>query len=449
MSQKYSLKCTKCAAPLSLLGGGRVQTVTCSYCKSVLDLNDNYKVLSNFRNVKALQQLPFELGMKGKLKEVEYTIIGRVTYRENEFPHTEWSDFLLFSSLYGYAWLTYEGGNLIYSKRNRTFPNLGWNEIANQSVVVVDGEDYEPYDYYKAKIIYVEGELTWVAKKNDEIQFLDLIAPPFGMSVENNENEIEHYKTEFLDSKMVYDAFTVPENKREYSNAFHPLKPFNRPWLKALSSVALWALMIVALLFIGMFFDGSGKNLTYFSVDNKQRVNEVFTLKSNRYLSTIQLKAPNKKSLNNFNIKLKKDGQTLFTLNQSNAYTFDPVTQKVKEKLNSWDKDAKEAMVYLHLEERGLYQISISPIDRDLSSSLVVNIEEKKMRMNYIVLFMIFLLFALVIYRLMSWKYAHKLDEERGLYVSYSDSKIETAWGNLSMWFFIFVLVIIILSINS
>jgi LSD1 subclass zinc finger protein len=57
MSKVQSIKCSNCGAPLKLLGGGRVMTVTCAYCKSVLDLNDNYKVLSNFRNTKELNAL--------------------------------------------------------------------------------------------------------------------------------------------------------------------------------------------------------------------------------------------------------------------------------------------------------------------------------------------------------------------------------------------------------
>lgn len=103
--------------------------------------------------------------MKGILKEIEYTIIGRVDYGVIEYPDSHWTDFLLFSPLYGYAWLTYEEGSLSYSRRERKFPNLEWNEIVGHSHIVVDNRSYETYDRYSAKIFYVEGELTWVAKK--------------------------------------------------------------------------------------------------------------------------------------------------------------------------------------------------------------------------------------------------------------------------------------------
>jgi len=268
MSSVQSIKCTNCGAPLKLLGGGRVMTVTCAYCKSVIDLNDNYKVLSNFKNVKGLHERPFDIGMKGVVKEIEYTIIGRVDYRVIEYPDSQWTDFLLFSALYGYAWLTYEEGSLSYSRRERKFPNLEWREITGHSHIVVGERSYETYDAYSAKIVYVEGELTWVAKKNDNISFIDLIDPPFGISAEKSKNEIEYYQSEYLNADEVYEAFSVPQEKRGSEEGFSPLKPFDHPFLKRVSQISKWVMLMVALLFLALKFDGQGKVLTYFTADN-------------------------------------------------------------------------------------------------------------------------------------------------------------------------------------
>lgn len=445
MSQIESVKCTKCAAPLKLLGGGRVATVTCSYCKSVLDLNDNYKVLSNFRNIKAEHNLPFDIGMKGTLKGIEYTIIGRVTYADMEYPHGEWSDFLLFSPLYGYAWLTYEEGTLIYSRRNRTFPSLSWHEITEQSRVVVDGQDYEPYDVYSAKISYVEGELTWVAKKNDNVSFIDLIAPPLGLSVERSKEEIEYYKTEYLEADEVYDAFAVPSEKRESDESFHPLKPFSQPFFKALSVISIWVLIIVALLFVGVKIDGDGKVLSHFSANNVHVEEQLFTLSSNRYLTSIKLKAVNANSLNNFNMKLHKDDKLLFSLTKDSAYTFDHAIQKVDKKLLSWEKSAKEVMVYLNLEALGVYKLSILPVNSAVTSTVVVTVKEKSARVNYLMMFALFVLIALVLYYLLRWRYRRKLQSERALYDKGDDDNEEGFnWGNPIVWIILIAFLIYI-----
>jgi len=80
VSKLYSIKCPNCSAPLAIIGGGRVQTITCAYCKSVIDLNDNYKILSQFKNV-IDPQVPFKIGMRGKIENVEWTIIGWIVYK--------------------------------------------------------------------------------------------------------------------------------------------------------------------------------------------------------------------------------------------------------------------------------------------------------------------------------------------------------------------------------
>jgi len=440
MSKVQSIKCSNCGAPLKLLGGGRVMTVTCAYCKSVLDLNDNYKVLSNFRNTKELNALPFALGMKGILKEIEYTIIGRVDYGVIEYPDSHWTDFLLFSPLYGYAWLTYEEGSLSYSRRERKFPNLEWNEIVGHSHIVVDNRSYETYDRYSAKIFYVEGELTWVAKKNDNISFIDLINPPFGISAEKSKEEIEYYKSEYLEADEVYEAFSVPKEKRELEEGLNPLKPFRQPFLKAFSYISMWVLLIVALFFLAVKLDGQGKTLSSFTADNQGFKEESFTLDSTKYLSSIELKASSTKMLNNFNMKLHKEGHLLFTLSKKNAYRFDYETQKALKSLESWEERAKEGIIYLNLEHLGAYKLSIEPIDKSFVSSVKVTVKEKSARVNYLLMFAIVLVIFIFLYRFMRWKHHRRLEEEQG--ISNEDDETSSSWRSYLFWFAVVIFLV-------
>jgi len=336
MSQVKSIKCTNCAAPLDLLGGGRVESITCSYCKSVLDLNDNYKVLTNFKMIKEKHKLPFEVGMKGKIKEIDYTIIGRVTYADVAYPHGEWTDFLLFSPLYGYAYLTYEEGHLIYSKRNRTFPNLTWSQTIQKSELYVDERAYVPFDEYEGKVVYVEGELTWIAKRNDKTSFIDLTAPPYGLSVEKTKSEIEHYQAQYLDASETYDAFGI--EKEEKATSFHALEPFERPFLKSLSRIAYVVLFIIALLFVGVHYDGLGKPITTVSTNNQTVKDVNFSVNSSKYLVSLELQSPKAKELNNFNLQIHKNDKLLFSLTPYAAYVFDEINGQLKKKLHPWEK---------------------------------------------------------------------------------------------------------------
>lgn len=445
MSKVQSIKCTNCAAPLKLLGGGRVESITCSYCTSVLDLNDNYKVLSNFKNVKMSYSLPFEVGMRGKLKGIDYIIIGRVSYMESVYVEHTWSDFLLFSPLYGYAWLTYEQGHLIYSKRNRTFPNLTWEEIEKQSLVVVDSKDYKPYDAYTAKITYVEGELTWIAKYGDKINYIDLISPPFGITAENSGKEIEFYNDEYIDKDEVYEAFSIAEEKRDGADEFHPLKPFERPFFKALSKVSLWFMLIIGLLMLAVLFDGSGKSIAHFKADNSAATKEPFTLSSTKYLTTIHVKADSAKVLNNFNLKLFKDEKLLFSLTQNNAYIFDASTNKVSNRLNTWERRAKEILVYLDLEELGVYQLSVLPIDSAIDSKLTITVKEKSSRLNYLFMFVALLFLFFMVYHFLAWRYRSTLESEKELDNDTSSIfDVIDDWGQVLFWIFLVIFILFI-----
>ena len=416
MSKIYSIKCSNCSAPLSLMGGGRVETVTCAYCKSVIDLNDNYKVLSNFKDYKEKNRLPFEIGMKGTLKSIEYTIIGRVTYREVEPPFSEWSDFLLFSPLYGYAYLTYEEGHLLYSRRDRYFPNIDWDKIAEKKSIELKDENFEPYDEYDAKVVYVEGELTWVAKKGDNTSFIDLIAPPFGISAEKSKDEIEFYKTEYLDASLVYDAFEVEEDNRVFNDDFNPLKPFDRPFLEALSKISFWTMMIVIFLFFGVGIHGSGTKIKTFEADNTNIKEEQFTLHSNKYLSSLKIRSTKHKALSNFNVQIHHNQQLLFSLNGKDAYRFKEGSTQIETKFNHWDKGACAVKIFLKLKEIGVYTITVKPIDKTLSSKINLTIDEQDSRLNYFWKFFFFLLIPFYLYRFLRSRYHSKLENERGIY---------------------------------
>jgi hypothetical protein len=449
MSQIKSIKCTNCAAPLNLFGGGRVETMTCTYCKSVLDLNDNYKVLSNFKNVKELHELPFKIGMKAELKGIHYTIIGRVTYQHLRYIDEEWTDFLLFSPLYGYAWLTYEDGHLLYSRRNRTFPNIAWSEIHQHIAIGVGDKSFVPFDNYKAVITYVEGELTWVAKRNDKTSFIDLCMPPYGISVEKSGEEIEYYETEYLDASSTYEAFNL--SPKEKSKSFHALQPFERPFLKSLSFIAYWVMFIIALFALGTSIDGSGKFIKNISADNTKVTISNFTIKSSKYLIDLELQADKAKELNNFNLQVHQDKKLIFSLTPMAAYTFKETNNQIDKKLELWEKNAKKVRVLLNLDEKNTYQLTITPIDQNLSSSLFVKVEEAHSKLNYLKWFFILTLLLWFIYKFLSWRYQNKLEEERGIYhdddllseyYKYGSSTWNKSWGDNHALLIAFYLVI-------
>ena len=395
MSKVKAIKCPNCAAPLDLLGGGRVNSIVCSYCKSIIDLNRDYKVVGTFKYIKAQYELPFEIGMRGIIKGVEWTIIGRVDYITQVFPFEEWSDLLLFSPLYGYAWLTYENGHLTYSKRVRDFPLVEYRELSNYDSIEYNDIEYRYEDDYKAKVTYVEGELTWIAKLNDVAEFIDLIAPPYGISAERSSNEVEYYLNEYLKEDEVYRAFGV--QKEQEAEGDNPLKPFDIPFFRELSKVAYLFLFVVLGAYIWFQLDGAGREIQSFTATNQKPVVTNFNVTSNKYLVNILLKASNAKSLNNFKIDILKDKKDFFRFDKSYAYK-----SGVGKLSSSWERGAYNVSAFINIDKLGNYTLKVTPIDSNLSSKVYVRVFEEKARLNYLIYFAIFTFIARIWYKFLN-----------------------------------------------
>ena len=215
MSKKiYAIKCTNCAAPLDILGGGRVNTLTCAYCHAMLDLNDHYKVLVKFNEIKR-PDAPFEIGMQGTIQGLKWTIIGWISYKTIEFPSETWHEFFLYSPTHGYAWLINEKNQISFSKRIRNFDLYAWQTNYAKTIFYNKGHYIQKESKYDIYIDYVEGGLSWEAKFGDQITCRDYHGVTKKIiNIEQSKKETEVYLTQGLNPITVYNAFNIPKEKR-------------------------------------------------------------------------------------------------------------------------------------------------------------------------------------------------------------------------------------------
>jgi len=210
-----AIQCPNCKAPLNLLGGGRVQSVTCQYCKSLIDLTKEDRVFTNFKGVEPPTSF-FKIGMEGRLFGVCWRLIGQIVYRDRD--SNRWSEFLLFSPYFGYAWLVDEGENrLFFSRRIRDLDLRDWARGSSTPRTIryrekIFFQNEEPYGVF---VDYVAGELTWIAKRGDKLYSWDYrYNKETFVNIERTEIEVESYFTIKLDDKRVEKSFKIP--KTEY-----------------------------------------------------------------------------------------------------------------------------------------------------------------------------------------------------------------------------------------
>jgi hypothetical protein len=387
VSKIYSIKCPNCNAPLSLLGGGRVKSVTCAYCKSVIDLNNNYKILSQFKNV-AIPPSPFKVGMKGKIEGVEWTIIGWIVYKDYSDILYRWSEFLLFSPLYGYAWLVYEDGEIFLSRRVRDLDLRKWQKEESQTLFFRGGHYILKEESYYSIIDFVQGELNYIAKYGDKIRCWDYKGVKGqSISIEKSNNELEVYYNKKLDARSVYNSFDVKESERRIKEPTLNDK-FNLELEegKPLSFYGIVAIFLALLAMIVLSFN-EHEVLKERVTKNRETM---FTITSSAFLTHIHIDTPNHQTLNSYRVGIIKNGKTIFEIDK------DRVFFSKKNLGNSWSKRAKGANIYIKLD-RGRYLLKIEKIGTT-TNSIEVTITDKSIRLFYILpLFFIILLFLIYI----------------------------------------------------
>jgi hypothetical protein len=216
MKKLRAVSCPSCGATLKLQGGGRVQTIVCRYCRSVIDLRKTDAVLASFKDAEPPVSY-FRVGMEGKIDGICWRIIGWIVYRDRYGE--KWNEFLLFSQYFGYAWLVDETDGRVYlSRRVRDLDLRVWSrEYKPPRSINYRGKtffvDDDPYGVF---IDYVEGELTWIAKRDDKSYSWDYKASDGSyINIDRTQIEVESYYTTILNSSEVEKSLKLPKSRQD------------------------------------------------------------------------------------------------------------------------------------------------------------------------------------------------------------------------------------------
>ncbi|GLS23606.1 hypothetical protein GCM10007874_66270 [Labrys miyagiensis] len=196
--------CPSCGGPVTLRAVGQSISATCSQCSSLIDVADeNLRIIEEANS--ALRQGAIPIGTRGKLKDIEWEVIGYMR-RSDRSGDYRWTEYLLFNPYYGYRFLAEEQDHWTLVKMlNQDVPGAG-----RQGRVTANGRSYRFFGKGTALTTYVAGEFYWRASTADVTTATDYIAPPYRLMVESNGEEIIVSEGEYLDAGSVAAAFKVP-----------------------------------------------------------------------------------------------------------------------------------------------------------------------------------------------------------------------------------------------
>lgn len=291
-----AISCTQCGAGLNVFGGGRVRAHVCGYCGAELDAQDNYKVLRQFTDMPRPDS-PFQIGMEGAIDGVQVVIIGTIGRRERHGSETwEWTEHQLFSPTHGYAWLSWEDGHIVFSRKTRKRPSPSWVSSGtiemseNRPTVYHEGKSFTYYASGRAAISFVEGEFNWVPDLGDTAQYVSLLGGERMLDMIQGSGEIEYELSTLPDRKAVLDSFGIDPKAVGRPHGTHALTPFQRSGTAAFVRNVAFACAVICVV-LALAMEGFGERLATGSARQGQYLETTFTVTQPQHLVEITLSA--------------------------------------------------------------------------------------------------------------------------------------------------------------
>ena len=163
--------CASCGAQVPIYSRASVQAV-CPFCRSTLVRTD--MTWDSVGEMAALADdlSPFYVGMRGKYKTFNFTIIGRL---QQQFDEGVWNEWLLQFANERTRWLG-EGSGSFYLTvpATSTGPLPDFKSLSLGKQVLLEGNNYTVSNIENARCIATQGEISVVATPGESAYLVDL-----------------------------------------------------------------------------------------------------------------------------------------------------------------------------------------------------------------------------------------------------------------------------------
>lgn len=251
------LSCPNCGGAIEVKAAGYTVTLACPYCGSLLDVADpDVKIIQLYNEMNLALEIP--LGTRGTLKGVEWEAIGWL--RRSEGGSYPWEEYLLFNPYHGYRWLVTDGRGWTFGTMLTETP-----DSALGSGLKLNGARYGGFFADgRAQVDQVLGEFYWRVQRGEEVATADYVRPGFMLSYEANQSEVSWTLGEWLEPKLIAEAFAVEPPPPWRAGGPPPLPHQPSPYNGTARSFGLFAaIAAVALIVASMIFGGSGPRQSF------------------------------------------------------------------------------------------------------------------------------------------------------------------------------------------
>lgn len=233
-----TFNCPSCGGTVTIKAVGITINAVCSQCSSVIDVtNENYDIVAKAN--KKIRATLLEIGTRGLLQGIDWEVVGYMEKTDGSGVYS-WDEYLLYNPYQGFRFLVQSAGHWNFVKVLRQ--DIAGAGFTNE--VYVDDKKYKVFLKGEAVVEYVKGEFYWRVKKGEYTDVADYIAPPYMLSVEKNDQEINVSLGEYIDAYDVEEAFKIksgmPYKKGVAANQPAPYQGrFGKIWMVASAALVL------------------------------------------------------------------------------------------------------------------------------------------------------------------------------------------------------------------
>jgi hypothetical protein len=156
----------------------------------------------------------FKLGIKGALKGVEYEIVGRIRYQdEEEWEKSTWDEWFAVSADGVYHYFVEEDGE-VHSYEDYTPQSIDLE--SDRSAIEFEGKKISRDEAYVGRIVFAEGELPWKPEIGEPATMYDFKKDGARYTIEQSEDEVSITRGEKLSYNDVIAAFGGEKEKDRY-----------------------------------------------------------------------------------------------------------------------------------------------------------------------------------------------------------------------------------------
>ncbi len=220
----HTIPCPSCGGDLGqssrIEGSGEdaeeVPVARCLSCGKEFDQHteEYYKVFADMFTAD-LGNSALKLGAKGEIDGIEYEIIGRIRYQdEEEWEVDVWDEWLAASSDGTYHWFVEEDG-MIFAYEEYVPTSMNLEE--SPATIEFEGKRISKASTgFMARIVYAEGELTWKPEIGEPVQCYDFNFGRNHYTIEQSEDEVSVTKGKRISLRKVIMAFRKEEYLEKY-----------------------------------------------------------------------------------------------------------------------------------------------------------------------------------------------------------------------------------------